>query len=308
MSQIYRALGSLAERLRRTPKLPDASALQPGVGLALGGGFARGFAHLGVLQVLEQNQIPIACIAGTSVGSILGASYASGVPLARIAAVCREIHFRDFGRWKISRLGLASNDRMVNLIRRCFQALTFEELRLPTAVVATDLGTGEPVVFTRGDLADAIRASCAFPGLFEPVNVGGRCLADGGLVAPVPTLAARQLGARCVLGVNVGFYNWDGSAPANLFQVVSRALSAAQKNQDATWQQHADIILEPEVRDIEWDAFQRADEAIAAGAEAARRALPRLRKLLRLTEQPPQSVRVVPAQQDGGRLRQSAAH
>ncbi len=285
MSAIYRVLiGPLVEQVRRLPRLGEGSAAPSGVGLALGGGFARGFAHLGVLQVLEENQIPISCIAGTSVGSILGTAYASGVPLAEIAAVCRNIHFRDFGRWRISRLGLASNDRMAELVRRCFSALTFEDLRIPTAVVATDLGTGEPVVFTGGELADAIRASCAFPGLFEPVEIGGRCLADGGLVAPVPTKAAVALGARCVLGVSVGFNNWNGAAPTNLFQVVSRAVSAAQKNQSETWQNFADIVLEPQVNDIEWDEFHRADEAIAAGAEATRRALPRLRELLRLPD------------------------
>ena len=133
----------------------EASALG-GIGLALGGGFARGFAHLGVLQVLEENRIPISCIAGTSIGSILGAAYASGVPLERIAAIGRTIRFRDFARWRISRLGLASNDRMAELIHRWFRALTFEELHIPTAVVATDLGTGEPVVFRRGGLVAAI--------------------------------------------------------------------------------------------------------------------------------------------------------
>ncbi len=145
-----------------------------GIGLALGGGFARGFAHLGVLQVLEQNHVSISHIAGTSVGSILGAAYASGAPLSRIIETCRTLRFRDIARWRVS------------------------------AVVATDLTSGEPVVFTQGNLADAIRASCAFPGLFEPVEIGTRCLADGGLVAPVPTRAARELGATTVIGVSVG--------------------------------------------------------------------------------------------------------
>src|SRR5215470_6359948 len=162
-------------------------AERPGIALALGGGFARGFAHLGVLQVLEQNHIPIPCIAGTSVGSILGAAYASGAPLARIIAACRTIRFRDIARWRVSRLGLASNHRLADLIERVFDSRRFEDLKIPVAVVATDLNTGEPVVLTHGNLVNAIRASCAFPGLFEPVEIGTRCLADGGLVAPVPT-------------------------------------------------------------------------------------------------------------------------
>src|ERR1700732_3506199 len=177
---------------------------RPGIGLALGGGFARGFAHLGVLQVLEQNLIPISCIAGTSVGSILGAAYASGAPLARIIATCRTLRFRDIARWRVSRLGLASNHRLGDLIERVFETRKFEDLKIPTAIVATDLANGEAVVFTHGNLCEAIRARCAFPGLFDPVQMGTRCLADGGLVAEVPTSAARHLGARHVLAVSVG--------------------------------------------------------------------------------------------------------
>src|SRR5580658_4359740 len=174
---------------------PVAPSERAGLGLALGGGFSRGFAHLGVLQVLEENHIPISHIAGTSVGSILGAAYASGAPLARIIATCRKIRFRDIGRWRVSRLGLASNHRLGNLIDQVFESKHFEDLKIPVAVVATGLANGEPVVFTHGSLSEAIRASCAFPGLFEPVQIGTRYLADGGLVAQVPTCAARELGA-----------------------------------------------------------------------------------------------------------------
>jgi NTE family protein len=259
---------------------PVATSSRAGIGLALGGGFARGFAHLGVLEVLEEKHIPISHIAGTSVGSILGAAYASGAPLARIIETCRTLRFRDFGRWRVSRLGLASNQRLGNLIERVFDSSHFEDLRIPLAVVATDLTSGEPVVFTQGNLVDAIRASCAFPGLFEPVEIGTRCLADGGLVAPVPTHAARELGASVVVGVSVGIQDGHRGAPTNIFQVVSRAVNAAQKHQLEIWERYADLVLRPDVQSLAWDDFDRADEAIAAGAAAARRALPRIEKLL----------------------------
>jgi hypothetical protein len=123
-----------------------AMSSRAGVGLALGGGFARGFAHLGVLQVFERNNIPISRIAGTSVGSILGAAYASGAPLARIIETCRTLRFRDIARWRVSRLGLASNQRLENLIERVFESRRFEDLLIPLAVVATDLTSGEPSV------------------------------------------------------------------------------------------------------------------------------------------------------------------
>lgn len=266
---------------------PTELSSRTGIGLALGGGFSRGFAHLGVLQVLEQNQIPIACIAGTSVGSILGAAYASGAPLARIIATCRTIRFRDIARWRVSRLGLASNHRLADLIERVFDSRRFEDLRIPLAVVATDLANGEPVIFKHGNLAEAIRASCAFPGLFEPVKIGTRCLADGGLVAQVPTLAARGLGASHVVGVSVGLEDGSQGAPCNIFQVVARAVSAAQKHQLEIWERHADLILRPDVQGLAWDDFERADEAIAAGAAAARCALPRIQKLLHPREESP---------------------
>jgi NTE family protein len=235
---------------------------------------------LGVLQVLEQNRIPISCIAGTSVGSILGAAYASGAPLARIIATCRTLRFRDIARWRVSRRGLASNHRLGDLISRVFDARQFEGLQIPMAVVATDLNSGEPVVLSHGNLVDAIRASCAFPGLFEPVEIGTRCLADGALVAAVPTRAARDLGATFVLGISVGFHDGFRGSPSNIFQVVSRAVAAAQKHQLEVWERHADLVLRPDVSSLAWDDFHRVDEAIEAGATAARQALPRIQKLL----------------------------
>ncbi len=253
--------------------------MRPGVALALGGGFARGYAHLGVLRVFEENGIPISCLAGSSIGSILAAAYASGTPLRKIVEKCREIRFKDFARWRVSRFGLASNERLGALVHRFFDSKQFDDLKIPTVIVATDLGTGDAVLFKEGSLADAIRASCAFPGLFEPVQLGTRCLADGGLVAPVPTRAARDLGAQFVVGVSVGLHDGQHGAPSNIFQVVSRAVSAAQKNQLEVWERQADLVLRPAVQDIAWDDFHRIDEAIAAGAAAAQNALPHIKKL-----------------------------
>jgi len=270
-----------ASHFRERPRL------RPGIGLALGGGFARGYAHLGVLRVFEEHHIPVSCISGSSIGSILAAAYASGVPLADIIARCREIRFRDFARWRVSRFGLASNERLGALVQRFFDSRQFEDLAIPTAIVATDLGTGDPVVFTHGSLAEAIRASCAFPGLFEPVQIGTRHLADGGLVAPVPTRAARHLGAKTVVGVSVGLHDGEREAPQNIFQVVSRAVSAAQKNQLEAWERHADLVLRPSLQGLAWNDFERIDESMEAGATAALSALSKIKKLLAsLTEQP----------------------
>jgi NTE family protein len=257
---------------------------RPGIGLALGGGFARGFAHLGVLKVLEQHHIPVSHIAGTSVGSVFGAAYASGAPLARILAASRTIRFRDIARWSVSRLGLASNHRLADLIERVFESKQFEDMKIPLAVVATDLAAGEPVVFRQGPLVEAIRASCAYPGLFEPIQIGTRCLADGGLVAPVPTQAARQLGASLLVGVSVGNQDESRTSPKNIFQVVARAVAAAQRHQADTWERSADLVIRPDVNGLSWDDFGRASEAIAAGEAAALAALPRIKRLLSVSE------------------------
>jgi len=236
------------------------------------------------------------------VGSILGAAYASGAPLERIITTCRTLRFRDIARWRVSRLGLASNQRLGSLIERVFESRQFEDLRIPLAVVATDLTSGEPVVFTHGNLVDAIRASCAFPGLFEPVQIGTRCLADGGLVAPVPTCAAREMGATTVIGVSVGMQDGHRGAPTNIFQVVSRAVSAAQKHQLEVWERHADLVLRPDVQSLAWDDFERAEEAIEAGAVAARRALPRIQKLLAQKDSSPQDLEARLEAEDQGYL------
>jgi NTE family protein len=258
----------------------DSDHLQQGVGLALGGGFARAYAHLGVLRVFEEHEIPISCISGSSIGGIIGAAYSSGVALPRMIAKCREIRFRDFERWRVSRFGLASNERLRELVQKVFGAKQFDELAVPTAVVATDLGSGEPVVFREGNITDAVRASCAFPGLFEPVQLGTRYMADGSLVAPVPTRAARELGAELVVGVSLGVHDGNQGAPVNIFQIVSRAVSAAQKQQPEFWERYADLVLRPDVQGLAWDDFERIDDAMEAGAVAARSAIPQIRKLL----------------------------
>jgi len=276
------SLGFVTPDLYSRFKFVDKPRLAPGIGLALGGGFARGYAHLGVLKIFEEQKIPISCISGSSIGSIVGAAYASGAPLGAIIGKCREIRFRDFARWRVSRFGLASNDRLEQVLHRSFDSRQLEHLKIPMAVVATDLDTGEPVLFRQGNLAEAIRASCAFPGLFEPVQIGTRYLADGGLVAPVPTRAARELGAEIVVGVSVGLHDGRRGAPRNIFQVVSRAVSAAQKHQLEVWERHADLVLRPAVHSIAWDDFDRIDEAIEAGGTVARNALPQIRRLLDL--------------------------
>src|SRR5271170_3428554 len=152
---------------------------QPKVGVALGGGFARGIAHIGVLRILEANHIPLDFIAGTSVGALIAATYASGTPLDEMERQGSETRFRDFGSWKLSRLGMASNERIEHFLHKFTTARYFHELKIPLSIVAADLLTGDSVHFTDGEIGPALRASCAYPGLFRPIEYRGHILADG---------------------------------------------------------------------------------------------------------------------------------
>ncbi|MGC2791156.1 MAG: patatin-like phospholipase family protein, partial [Candidatus Sulfotelmatobacter sp.] len=138
----------------------------PTIGVALGGGFARGMAHIGVLKVLEQEGIPVRIIAGTSVGALIGACYCSGLSIEELEKVAHSVRFTTFARWTVSRFGFASNDRMVQFLNRTLKVKTFEELRIPLGITATDFNTGEGVVFHSGSMVDPVRASCAYPGMF----------------------------------------------------------------------------------------------------------------------------------------------
>ena len=253
----------------------------PGVVLALGGGFSRGFAHLGVIEVLQQECIPITGIVGTSIGSLLGAAFADGIPIHELCELGRRVRIQDFIRFRRSQPQAQRNDRIGQFVRESFHSNGVEELTIPTAIVTTDIDSCGPYVFTRGPLDVAIRASCAFPGLFEPVEYEGRTLADGCIVAPVPTVAAARLNLGCVLGVAVNSGVGMASFANSTAQTSKQSLEVSRAKKPS-WVRKADVILEPEVQQIGWSDFSRVDEAHAAGAEAMRRALPYLRELLAL--------------------------
>ncbi|MFQ5818127.1 MAG: patatin-like phospholipase family protein [Terriglobia bacterium] len=277
--KLQRAVEHIRAFARQAARTPSSRTREPRLGLALGGGFARGLAHIGVLNVLEENGIRIHCLAGTSVGSIIAGAYASGATMEEMAAVARKVRWNDFARWTLSRMGLATNHRMEAFVKRAFRALHFEDLKIPLAVAATDLASAQGVIFTSGELALAVRASCAYPGLFLPVAYNGSWLVDGMLVAAVPTKAAKELGANVVVAVLLDNIE-PGLEPRNMLDVLSRSFSIAQRTAEPVWRAHADIVVEPDVRAYRWDEFEHADELIAAGEKAMREALPRLRPLL----------------------------
>lgn len=244
---------------------------RPRVGLALSGGAARGIAHVGVLGVLAEHDIPIDYIAGTSAGSLVAAALAAGMSVGEIDAFARKLRWRDMGRVTLSRLGIQSNVRLEELLRARLPVTRFEELKIPLAVVATDLQSGSAVVMKdEGDLPFAVRASCALPGWYIPAtDERGRQLVDGGLVANVPTAAVRSLGAEVVIAVDV---NSEGAKffgpPQSAVGVLLQAMLVIQRTAALHQLNDADVIVRPLVGHLRWDEMKRADEFIAAGAEA----------------------------------------
>src|ERR1700685_33420 len=252
----------------------------PSIGLALGGGFARGIAHIGVLKVLEEESIPVSVVTGTSVGALIGAAYCSGLCCEELEHVAHSVRFTTFARWTLSRYGFASNDRMVSFLARTLKVKTFEELRIPLGVSATDFNTGEGVVFHSGSIIDPVLASCAYPGMFLPVEIRGQYLIDGMLSHPVPTRPLREMGADRVLAVHLKGTWANGGAPRHLFDVIGQSFAIAQDAMSSLWKQSADLVVEPAVAGFGYDDFKRADDLIHAGEVAMRAALPAVRQWL----------------------------
>jgi NTE family protein len=263
------------EGIRRWARA-SSRTVEPAIGLALGGGFARGIAHLGVLRVLEQHRIPIRRIAGVSAGAIVAAAYASGTSVEDIVKAARAMRFKDVARWRLSLLGLAGTERMSGFLRRLLKVHRFEQMRIPLAVVATELKTGQPAVFRDcGDVLLPIRASCSYPGLFQPVRHLGQYLVDGAMCMEVPSSVVREMGATHVasvcLPVNGGTFD-----PRNMLQVINRCFQIMQRRSERGWRMASNLVIEPEVDGIAWDGFENAERLIERGEKAAQAALPRI--------------------------------
>ena len=284
LGKIIRSMQAFGRELSRKPETGQATQPQPAIGVALGGGFARGMAHIGVLKVLEEENIPIRLVTGTSVGALIGAAYCSGLSIEELEKLARSVRFTTFARWTVSRYGFASNDRMIAFLARTLKVKTFEELRIPLGVTATDFNSGEGIVFHSGAIVDPVRASCAYPGMFLPVNIRGRWLVDGMLSHPVPTRPLREMGADRVLGVHLkGQWSKNG-APRHLFDVIGQSFAIAQDMMAQVWRSAADVVVEPDVAAFAYDDFKRAGELITSGEVAMRAAMPEVRKWLETAE------------------------
>jgi len=244
--------------------------------LVLGSGSARGLAHIGALKVLKRNKIPIDLVVGTSIGSLIGAVYALGMPLGRIEEKALATSWWQLADFVMSKMGFLEGLNLQKMIKESIEEKGFSDLKTPLAVVATDIENGEEVVYTSGDLARVIRASCSIPGIFIPVRVDGRLLVDGGLKSSVPSAVARRMGAKFIIAIDVGFCVQKGRV-SNIFQVVFQSIQIIGNELNRFQSKEADYAVRVHMsEEIDQMAFDRAGEIIKAGETACEEAMPAL--------------------------------
>jgi NTE family protein len=260
---------------------------RPRIALALGGGAARGFAHVGVIRVLEQEKIPIDLIVGTSVGSLIGAMYAhdrNSFELEWTAFALEKEHLFDFDMLSaFAGMGVVKGDRLEEFVREKIPVGNIEDLKLPFAAVATDLNRGTRVVLDRGSVAKAVRASSSIPGVFHPLAYRDTLLVDGGLVDNVPAAVAREKGADLVLAVDIS-KNVTNYEISNLVEVVLQSVNIMFSQNVAYRKKEADVLITPAVEAISMFDFTRKKHCMEAGIEAARKAMPEIRERIEAWE------------------------
>jgi NTE family protein len=250
----------------------------PRLGLALGGGAARGFAHVGVIQVLEQNGIRPDVVVGTSAGSLVAALYASGknaTELERLAMTMEEATLTDWSL-PIMGSGILRGEALARYVRQAVGGRLIENMVLPLGILATDLGSGQGVLFRRGDTGQAVRASSAVPGVFTPVSISGRDYVDGGLVAPVPVSQARAMGAELVLAVDISS-DPQGNNASGLFKLLLQTTAIMGQSINRHELASAQVVLRPALTGVGSADFTARQRSIEAGRAAMQAAMPRLR-------------------------------
>lgn len=253
------------------------------IGLALGGGAAKGFAHIGVIKMLEASGIHIDVVAGTSAGSVVGALYASGMDpfeMQQIAFGLDEAKIRDV---RLFSGGLVQGRALQDYVNQLVHNQSIEQLKMPFAAVSTELETGVRTVFVRGNTGQAVRASSSVPGVFEPVDIRGRHYVDGGVVSPIPVDAARQLGADFVIAVDISART-NGSNPQGMMNIVGQSITIMGQQLGAREIARADVVIRPDLKGIGSTDFEQKNEAILQGEKATLAAIPQIRARLAVME------------------------
>ncbi len=264
------------------PPAPPVTELpKPKIALVLGGGAARGFAHVGVIRALEQEKIPIDMIIGTSVGSLIGAMYAGNMnsfELEWTAFTLQKDDIFDYGIFSaFTGMGLAKGDQLEAFVKTKIPTANIENLKLPFAAVATDLNRGTMVVLDKGSVAKAVHASSAIPGVFNPVDYQGRLLVDGGLVNNIPISVARDRGADIVIAVDIS-ENVTNFNINNLVDVVLQSVNIMFDENVKYKKKEADVLISPAVGDVGMLDFTQKKRCMQAGIEATQKAMPEIKK------------------------------
>lgn len=266
------------ETLPQQPKA-EAKPVSPKIALVLGGGAARGFAHVGVIKVLEANGIRPDIVVGVSVGSLVGALYAGGYAAADLERAALTLDESVLGDWTLPDRGIFKGEALQDFVNRAVQYRPLEKLNRAFAVVATDLQSGEQVVFRRGNTGMAVRALSSVPGVFQPVRINGREYVDGGLTGPVPVRVARRLGADVVIAVDVSARPKDGRT-GGLLEVLLQTFAIMGQAIAANELAEADVVIRPDTSQLTAIGFEQRGLAIREGERAARAALPQIRARL----------------------------
>ncbi|WP_455381398.1 patatin-like phospholipase family protein [Salinispira pacifica] len=253
---------------------------RPRVGLALGGGAARGFAHIGVLKVLEEEQIPIDFVAGTSIGSLVGALHCAGFSWQEIVSSTKNVNWGDLVKPIWPSLGLVQSDKLEQVIGKSINSATFDQLRVPFKAVAVDIVEGEVVILDSGPIAPAVRASCSIPGIFTPAEIEGRLLVDGGVLNSVPADVVRSMGADVVIAVNLNGDRKKHGKPENVLDVMFYSFNLMVARSTDRTMRYADVVIEPDLHDLSYYALKKRDVAIERGEEATRSRIAAIRERL----------------------------
>lgn len=262
------------------PRAAVATVAPVKVGIALGGGAAKGFAHIGVIKMLEANGITPAVVSGTSAGSVVGALYASGMDayaMQEKAFALDESRIRDVSLFSG---GVVKGQKLQDYVNELVGGRSIQQLRKPFAAVATNLANGERTVFVRGNTGQAVRASSSIPGVFEAVAIGKAHYVDGGVVSPVPVDAARQLGADFVIAVDIGSKADGIASTTSMLGNMNQSIKIMGQKLGAQELARADIVIRPKVNDIGAADFEQKNRAIMEGERAAQAALPQIRAKL----------------------------
>jgi NTE family protein len=249
------------------------------IALVLGAGASRGFAHIGVLKVLESNKIPVHMIVGTSAGSFVGSLYAYGYNAFDLQRLSFAIERDDIIDLTIPDNGFIKGEKLEGYINQMLGNRPMEKLKIPFYAVVTDIQSGREVVFGSGNTGTAVRASCSIPGIFRPVNISGRMYVDGGVVSPVAVEAARRLGADVVIAVNVSG-DVEASAPEGTIETLLQSVSIMYSKLSAIQLSKADVVIKPRVGYIGSADFSKRHEATLEGEKAALEALPKIKEIL----------------------------